>query len=591
MRLLHCETLEFKIFHDESVPGYVILSHTWGDQEVSYQEMRFLQRLLALPDDLKHDTAYVSILATAAGLDLSLNDTKSIRDRVGYKKILGTAEIAKSWSISYFWVDTCCIDKTSSAELQEAINSMYKWYRASSSCLVYLEATMPVTRGQLEDDYFQTMLRASRWVTRGWTLQELIAPSQVVFYDQDWNFITSKSMDSDAISSITGIPEYILTTGDLSQASVAQKMSWAADRKTTRIEDQAYSLMGIFAVHMAMLYGEGDKAFRRLQEEIMKTSSDDSIFAWRAPDGSMSSLRGLLANSPLEFRRSGLVLQPKYNRNTYTTLNLGLRIETHRALIPMERMKFHSNREPLYFLVLDAGFGSGNNIVLLLREFEFMRYARIQTNQYWNRNNIPRMDNPTTLFIEHIPEVPRTLKSRFMHCFHLKQSSSEENPLSFAIESVQPRTLWDMQRRELLIPDMYLSDTEDTTLSNPDKIVESTKHFIGMVWFKDVEGPSFQLLLGYEPSTARVWCKILLSDKNGFSWPADNASTCEWTAALHSFANFEVWGTHDKVPAFYTSKACGSEIESHINVNISPGIHRGQLSHIVEVDGLLERSH
>ncbi|KAJ4372006.1 hypothetical protein N0V83_003779 [Neocucurbitaria cava] len=112
---------------------------------------------------------------------------------------------------------------------------------------------------------------------------------------------------------------------------------------------------------MAMLYGEGNKAFRRLQEEIMKTSSDDSIFAWRTPDGSVSNLRGLLADSPLEFQDSGHVIRPERNRNSYTTLNLGLRIETRNTLIPMESMELHWKCEPVYSLVLDAECENGNN--------------------------------------------------------------------------------------------------------------------------------------------------------------------------------------------------------------------------------------
>ncbi|KAI6002305.1 hypothetical protein F5J12DRAFT_906395 [Pisolithus orientalis] len=142
---------------------------------------------------------------------------------------------------TWLWIDTCCIDKRSSAELSEAINSMYRWYRNSQMCYVYL----------------------NDWFSRGWTLQELVAPKEAEFFNKSWVSIGIKQDLTSLLEDITRIPEK-------SVRAVAHIMSWAADRKTTRVEDRAYSLLGLFGVNMPMLYGEGSKAFQRLQLEIIR---------------------------------------------------------------------------------------------------------------------------------------------------------------------------------------------------------------------------------------------------------------------------------------------------------------------------------
>ena len=163
-----------------------------------------------------------------------------------------------------------CIDKTSSAELSEAINSLYAWYEQSRECYVFLD-----------DVNTYNEFRDSRWFTRGWTLQELLAPSSVLFYSGDGPFLGSRSDLAMKIAKATGIQShYILKEQTLTQASVAQRMCWASARQTTRLEDIAYSLLGIFQVNMPLLYGEGSKAFIRLQLAIIETSDDDSVFAW-----------------------------------------------------------------------------------------------------------------------------------------------------------------------------------------------------------------------------------------------------------------------------------------------------------------------
>ena len=257
MRLLNTTSYVSKEFDDSEVPPYGILSHRWRD-EITFQDVG------------------------------QINDGAGD----GYKKVREACSIAREYGFEYIWIDTCCIDKTSSTELSEAINSMYRWYEESGVCFTYL------------DDVPSKDISKSEWFTRGWTLQELIAPSVVIFLDETWEEIGTKFSLRKKISDITRIPEDILQGGDLQTASIAQRMSWASNRETKRIEDIAYCLMGIFGVNMPMLYGEGGRAFIRLQEEIMKISHDHSLFAWRSREDS----NNLLATSPAAFGNSGNIL-------------------------------------------------------------------------------------------------------------------------------------------------------------------------------------------------------------------------------------------------------------------------------------------
>ncbi|KAK6068065.1 het domain protein [Seiridium cupressi] len=194
----------------------------------------------------------------------------------GYRKINGCCALARNNSFEWVWIDTCCIDKTSSAELSEAINSMYRWYKEASVCYVYLaDVSLPGDCHAENSDF-----RMSQWFTRGWTLQELVAPKLAEFYDVSWSFIDERSQLRHLIQEITGVPAEFFTGESICDASVAQRMSWAAGRKTTRVEHMAYCLLGLFDVNIPLLYGEGKNAFRRLQEEIIRQSNDETIFAW-----------------------------------------------------------------------------------------------------------------------------------------------------------------------------------------------------------------------------------------------------------------------------------------------------------------------
>ncbi|KAI5997501.1 heterokaryon incompatibility protein-domain-containing protein, partial [Pisolithus albus] len=236
---------------------YAILSHRWEDDaEVTYEEMIGLMKM----EGRKRD---------------------EVRDRSGYQKIIKTCKQAMKDGYEWLWIDTCCIDKRSSAELSEAINSMYRWYQDAQVCYAYLndvESTFPTEEN---DETYDKSYGWPEWFMRGWTLQELVAPSQIEFFNRNWAPIGNKQHLAPLLKDITGIPCDVLRDGLAGKRlSVAQIMSWAARRQTTRVEDQAYSLMGLFGVNMPMVYGEGKKAFQRLQLKIIRRSSDHSIFAW-----------------------------------------------------------------------------------------------------------------------------------------------------------------------------------------------------------------------------------------------------------------------------------------------------------------------
>ncbi|KAI6002255.1 heterokaryon incompatibility protein-domain-containing protein [Pisolithus orientalis] len=258
--------------------SYAILSHRWKT-EVTYEEMTGLIRM---------------------------NSRKrvDVRERDGYQKIIKSCEQAKKDGYEWLWIDTCCIDRRSSAELSEAINSMYQWYRNSQKCYVYFH--------DVEESVFPTNQDFRRfggsngwpeWFSRSWTLQELIAPKKVEFFNKRWESIGTKQERISTLEDITQIPWDVLMWGPshLGRRNVAQVMSWAADRKTMRVEDRAYSLLGLFGVNMPILYGEGSKAFQRLQKEIIRVSGDHSIFAWN-PRGRFRRHASVLADDPSCFR-------------------------------------------------------------------------------------------------------------------------------------------------------------------------------------------------------------------------------------------------------------------------------------------------
>jgi hypothetical protein len=240
-------SLSEEIIADHKIPPYAILSHTWGAEEVTFRD-----------------------LIDGTG-----------KSKAGYDKIRFCAQQAANDGLQYFWVDTCCIDKSSSAELQEAINSMFRWYQNAAKCYVYLSDVSTRKRkasDRLSEYTWESAFRASKWFTRGWTLQELLAPgpNSVEFFSREGDRLGDKRTLERQIYEITDIPITALRGTPLSQFNIDDRLLWAETRQTTREEDKAYSLFGIFDIQMPLLYGEGrDKAFKRLREEIDKPSKGE----------------------------------------------------------------------------------------------------------------------------------------------------------------------------------------------------------------------------------------------------------------------------------------------------------------------------
>lgn len=283
MRLLNTKTLDLEVFATNEEIRYAILSHTWGEGEVTFAD---------LPQEKRRTRAE------------------------GWEKIRRSCEIAAQLGFTYIWIDTCCIDKTSSAELSEAINSMFQWYEKAEVCIAFLEDFSSADDPTTASSEFERC----RWFSRGWTLQELIAPPELLFYSKEWKLIGTRAFLKTVIAKVSRVPDVMLeahANGQrqrLDDFSVAEKMSWAANRATTRPEDLAYCLLGIFDINMPLLYGEGRaKAFRRLQEEIIRSTNDDSIYAWSYPEEQSKKQHfwGLLAESPSAFGRQdeGFVLK------------------------------------------------------------------------------------------------------------------------------------------------------------------------------------------------------------------------------------------------------------------------------------------
>jgi hypothetical protein len=230
------------------IPKYAILSHTWGAdaEEIYFRDL--------------------------------IDGTGGSKDG---RKIRFCGEQASRDGLRYFWVDTCCIDKSNSTELAEAINSMFRWYRDAAKCYVYLSDVSTAKRKRstsLSDCTWESAFRASRWFTRGWTLQELLAPMSVEFFSREGKRLGDKKTLKRQIHEITGIPVSAIQGASLSQFRIEERLLWAENRQTTREEDKAYSLLGIFDVYMPLIYGEGrNNALSRLKEEINKPSRGKRI--------------------------------------------------------------------------------------------------------------------------------------------------------------------------------------------------------------------------------------------------------------------------------------------------------------------------
>lgn len=325
MYLIETSKHEHGDFPPDKVPCYAILSHRWSEQsqELTFQDYQ---------ENRKKNTS-------------------------GHRKVREFCERAMKDGFSWAWVDTCCIDKRSSAELSESINSMWSYYEKAAVCYVYMSDVHNI------HDW-----HTSEWWQRGWTLQELLAPSKVLFYARNWQSLGNKSGLAERISQITRIPASVLRKEKSKQIwSVAQKMSWAAGRLTTRIKDRAYSLMGIFRVNMPLLYGEGAKAFQRLQLEILQKFPDESVFAWHpickgphhvlaiSPDAYKACLQ---MGIPIRAYRYQMDVNPRRESPPRVT-SWGIEIRANaRRLVPRRQLSINEKRRAfLWALTLTMSHG------------------------------------------------------------------------------------------------------------------------------------------------------------------------------------------------------------------------------------------
>ncbi|KAF7528769.1 hypothetical protein G7054_g10074 [Neopestalotiopsis clavispora] len=292
IRLVNVDTLQLVEFTDLDIPPYAILSHRW----IRGQE-------LTLTDLNRHPSESTNLFG---------------RKRAGALKSKGACIVARRHGLQWIWIDSCCIDKSNNTELSEAINSMYLWYKHAKVCFAYLFDVLLSDKDRIFEN--------STWFDRCWTLQELIAPHNVEFYDANWDLLGTKLSLRNKISDVTGIELKVLDGADINTIPIGRRMSWVSSRKSsglvaprtaTCIEDEAYSLLGLFEVNMPLLYGEKRNAFKRLQEAILETVDDPSIFAWdsssmaecheklnkfRSLQNWSQEKRNLLATEPGRFR-------------------------------------------------------------------------------------------------------------------------------------------------------------------------------------------------------------------------------------------------------------------------------------------------
>jgi hypothetical protein len=401
MRLISCSSLQLEEFFGTNIPDYVILSHRWEEEEVSFA-------------DFTHNQS-------------------AAQAKRGFRKIDLTCRQALEDGWKYAWVDTCCIDKSSSAELSEAINSMFSWYESSKTCYVYLSDVRQA------DIYVQ--FPRSKWFTRGWTLQELLAPGIVEFFDKDWKKLGTRNQHSKWISEITGIDESVLARSknlggydvEIGSFCVAKRMSWASRRETTRGEDTAYALLGIFNINMPLLYGEGMRAFIRLQEQILRTHSDSSILAWGLdtisdhpvnaegiPDtvttGTLQATGSILASSPDDFKHCQGLNYVVPMTSALVMTSVGLQLE-----IPLRRFEnTHSDTPGLLIGILSCSTTADTVVGILLcgaagpfstvHEVKRQRFIDCDTKQWhsavllspravtwWTSNSVVIVEGPRTL--------------------------------------------------------------------------------------------------------------------------------------------------------------------------------------------------
>ena len=518
MHLLNVRDPRYPRLEDflEDVPPYAILSHTWERDEVTFQDIQ--------------------------------NMTEALSRKAGYEKILACSEKAYSHNYSYCWIDTCCIDKSSSAELSEAINSMFRWYQKSGMCFVYL-ADVPIVDAR-------TRMMQSRWFERGWTLQELLAPKDMVFYSRDWIRIGTKMDLRKPISEITGIELRFLEGWPLEEVCVAQKMFWASGRKTTRAEDMAYCLLGLFDVKMPLLYGEGDKAFIRLQEEIMKKPLDHSLFAWeREPH---ESAAGLLAPAPRFFKKAkGIVPFTNIDSMPYQMTNRGVQMA-----LPLHESDSESMAAlDCWKMTKSAGRATQSRVWIRLLRPETANAIGASSGVEYARSNVQYIGTRELA-------APKQLRTIFILATH-SGFRLRGHPKDFAcivntrlpgseyfLTTKWPNAAWDdVEQDGSRLWISTISVTREDCVPKSSATSDNSHEILGVLWFgSNVEKSTpFALIIGFKRKSKRVMVELRAR------WSADT----KFSLSLSSAA--------DLVHSLRISE--GREIEAAVGTPLFNGHH------------------
>ncbi|KAL6711447.1 hypothetical protein ACN47E_004381 [Coniothyrium glycines] len=588
MRLIDTSTIELRWFNDNEIPIYAIMSHTWGPDEITFQDLVWINRAKALT--LRSDQSFSSVSFNSeneqSALMLAAFETmirgnmqspvgsvaeEDLMQRSGYSKIIHAAEQARNQGYKYIWIDTCCIDKSSSAELQEAINSMYRWYRDSGVCIVYLEDVLKprldshLTASEIAKSAFEHC----RWVQRGWTLQEAVAPTVCRFYFHDWTLMGEKAEFLEELSEATGIPVYVLEDEELvSEVSVAERMSWAADRKSTRLEDVAYSLLGIFDIHMPLLYGEGTKAFTRLQEEILRSTDDYSLFAWTADNNASSAgtYRGLLARSPSEFRDCRHIERERVNSAFpigFTPIGLRVQLEflpvlddNNRVLALLRSSNALNQRLAIHLKCLDGS----------------LQYARVNAGALEAINDWPT-GQMKTVYVRQKLFIPPSFRTSTFTSFHIRRRLTNQRLPPVRIVGIHPRQRWDETSHQFPILEQDTESWAAILLR-----VQSTRYAHSM---------AFPVAFGFNKMTRHYWCKAVVDYA---SFVGTNTDLSDWSRGLfpllkreHSEIFDPLQGTevrHDMIIIDHDSIV--------INVSIEAGLCGDSIALQVNVDGLMK---
>ncbi|KAF1359844.1 hypothetical protein EJ07DRAFT_165928 [Lizonia empirigonia] len=451
MRLIDAHTLGLQWFHESEVPEYAILSHTW----VWINRIKVFSASYDTPSSsiasLSSQDEQSSFISTSFATSLSGVKEEELLNRPGYSKIVNAAREARHLGYRYIWIDTCCIDKSSSAELQEAINSMYRWYKGAETGPGELRTASEIAKSAFE---------TSRWTKRGWTLQELIAPA----------LLGAKVEFLQELSEATGIPVYVLEERrSIRELSVAERMSWAANRLTTRTEDLAYCLLGLFDIQMPLLYGEGNKAFSAL-------------------DATPSTYRGLIARSPVEFRNCQSV-EREDSISTFPINPTPIGLHVQLEFLPDQHDK------SCVTALIRVSNALNQRLAISLKCLDGQaQYARVNAGTVVSINDWPT-GQLRTIYIRQKPSIPPDFTTPEFSSFHIRRRFAKQTIPPVRILSAFPRELWDGESHELRIPSLAPKAFGVLLLR-----VQSHAY---------AHSPSFPVAFGLDRATCHYWIKAI----------------------------------------------------------------------------------